>query len=121
MLRRCGFGEKWCQWIAHCISLVSILVNSTPMGVFSSSRGWRQGYPLSSLLFVIVMEMLCGIIYALVNEGLFLGFFVGSRHDGAFNIFHLLFADDTLIFCGANPNHLCNLRCLFLCFEAVRV
>jgi hypothetical protein len=22
MLRRCGFGEKWCFWIAHCISLV---------------------------------------------------------------------------------------------------
>jgi hypothetical protein len=20
MLRRCGFGGKWCSWIAHCIS-----------------------------------------------------------------------------------------------------
>jgi len=28
---------------------------------------------------------------------------------------HLLFVDDTLIFSGANPNHL---RCLFFCFEA---
>lgn len=36
----------------------------------------------------------------------------------AFYIFHLLFAGDTLILCGANLNHLCNLRCL-LCFEAV--
>jgi hypothetical protein len=36
MLRRCGFGEKWCSWIAHCISSVrfSILVNGTPTNFF---------------------------------------------------------------------------------------
>jgi hypothetical protein len=22
LLRRCGFGEKWCSWIEHCISFV---------------------------------------------------------------------------------------------------
>lgn len=32
---------------------------------------------------------------------------------------HLLFIDDTLIFCEANLDHLHILRCLFLCFEAV--
>jgi hypothetical protein len=32
---------------------------------------------------------------------------------------HFLFADDTLIFCRANPNHLGNLRNLFLLFEVV--
>jgi hypothetical protein len=32
---------------------------------------------------------------------------------------HLLFADDMLIFCEPSCEQLCNLRCLFLCFEAV--
>jgi hypothetical protein len=30
-----------------------------------------------------------------------------------------LFVDDTLIFWEANCEHLCNFRCLFLCFVAV--
>jgi hypothetical protein len=32
LLRRCCFGERWCSWIAHCISSVrfSVLANGTP-------------------------------------------------------------------------------------------
>jgi hypothetical protein len=32
LLRRCGFGEKLCSWITHCISSVrfSVLVNDNP-------------------------------------------------------------------------------------------
>ena len=32
---------------------------------------------------------------------------------------HLIFADDTLIYYGADSNHLNHLRCLFMCFEAI--
>lgn len=91
----------------------------TPKGFFHSYCDLRQGDPLYSLLFVIVMKTLSRMIYAFVNGGLFLSFSVGSRNVGTFNISHLLFVDDTLIFCEANPNHLRNLDCLFLCFETV--
>jgi hypothetical protein len=84
------------------------------IGFFSSSHGLRQGNPLSPLLFVIVMEVLERMISAAVSEGSLFGFFVGTRTD----ISHLLFVDDILLFCGANPNHLCNIQSLFLCFEA---
>ena len=36
LLKRMGFGEKWCRWIRTCISTVqfSILVNGTPADFF---------------------------------------------------------------------------------------
>jgi len=115
MLRRCGFGEKWCRWIAHCISIVrfSVLINGSPFGFFSSSRSLRQGDPLSPLLFVFVMEVLSRMISAAVNGGLLEGFKIG---DADFS--HLLFADDTLIFYSALDSQLRNLQSLFLLFGA---
>jgi hypothetical protein len=100
MLRRCGFGERWCSWIAHCISSVrfSVLVNGTPSDFFSSSRGLRQGDPLSPLLFVIMIEAFSKLFSVTVQRGFLSGFFVGSSSNGVINISHLLFADDTLVF-----------------------
>lgn len=98
---RCGFGRKWCSWIAYCISSLrfSILVNGSPNGFFSSSRGLRQGDPLSPLLFVFVMEALSRRIFAAVSGGLLEGFKVGND-----NFSYLLFANDSLIFCSARSS-----------------
>jgi hypothetical protein len=121
LLRRCGFSQLWISWIRFCISTVrfSILINGSPSGFFASSRGLRQGDPLSPLLFVIVMEALSRIMDRAICGGLFSGFMVGSPQDHQVWISHLLFADDTLIFCDADPIKLEHLRSVFLWFEAV--
>uniref|UniRef100_A0A2N9IUI4 Reverse transcriptase domain-containing protein n=1 Tax=Fagus sylvatica TaxID=28930 RepID=A0A2N9IUI4_FAGSY len=119
LLRRCGFSEKWRRWIYFCISSVrfSILVNGSPCGFFPSTRGLRQGDPLSLMLFVIVMEALSRLIDKAIGAGMISGFSVSRDNHAPSLISHLLFADDTLIFCEATSDHLSHLRSLLIWFE----
>ena len=121
MLRRCGFSARWIGWISFCISSVrfSILVNGSPSGFFSSSRGLRQGDPLSPLLFVIVMEGFSRMMDKAVESGLLSGFLVGNRGITTLMMPHLLFADDTLIFSAAEHDQILNLRYVLTWFEAI--
>ena len=59
LLKRMGFGMRWCRWICTCISTVqfSVLFNGSPADFFGSSRGLRQGDPLSLMLFLVMMEV----------------------------------------------------------------
>ena len=110
LLGRCGFSLSWQKWILSCISTArfSILINGSPEGFFEGSHGLRQGDPLSPLLFDIVMEGLSRLLDRAVLRGLVSGFSMGNS-DQQLVISHLLFADDTLIFCDAEPHQLYSL------------
>jgi hypothetical protein len=112
-----GFGSRWCSWIKACISSVqfSVLVNGSPSDFFSSSRGLRQGDPLSPLLFLLVMEVLSRMLRKMAEDGFLTGFSVGRD----VSISHLLFADDSILFCDANPQHLIYIQLVLTFFEAV--
>ncbi|RVW19587.1 hypothetical protein CK203_115953 [Vitis vinifera] len=68
-----GFGSKWVGWMWSCLSSAkfSVLVNGVPAGFFPSTKGLRQGDPLSPYLFVMGMEVLDVLIRRAV-EGVFI-------------------------------------------------
>jgi hypothetical protein len=60
VLKNFGFSSEFIAWVTTCISMPWIvpLVNGRPTSFFKSSRGLRQGCPLSPLLYIIMVETL---------------------------------------------------------------
>ena len=79
----------------------------------------RQADPLSPLLFVLVMEALGKMLAKVVHEGRMSGFSVGNLEGRSLAVSHLLFEDDTLIFCDANLDQILFLRMILIWFKAV--
>ena len=119
-IERMGFGPKWIRWIHWCISTASfsVMFNGSPAGFFRSSRGLRQGDPLSPYLFVVGMEVLSCLIKRAVEGNFISGCRLGNREDGEVVISHLLYADDSIIFFEAKSEQLMCLRWTLMWFEA---
>ena len=97
----------------------SVLVNGNSRGFFHTSRGLRQGDPLSLLLFLLIMEALSRMLDK-ATEGVFISSFsVGNSNRNILTISHLLFADDTLIMCGVELDQLWYLRSVSIWFQVV--
>lgn len=101
ILERFGFHPTWINWIKQCISSSNflMLLNGSPYGHFSPSRGLHQGDPLSSLLFLLCSEILYRIIIREEAAGQIRGIKIGKRSPV---ISHLFFADDLLLFAKAS-------------------
>nr|CAN64640.1 hypothetical protein VITISV_033931 [Vitis vinifera] len=119
-LHKMGFGSKWLGWMWSCISFAkfSVLVNGVPAGFFPSSKGLRQGDPLSPYLFVLGIEVLDALIRRAVAGGYLSGCSIQGDRRHNLKISHLFFADDTIVFCEANKEHLTHLSWILLWFEA---
>ncbi|XP_042981969.1 uncharacterized protein LOC122311447 [Carya illinoinensis] len=70
-------------------------MNGTTKGFFPGGRGIRQGNPLSPYMFIIQQEILTRMIHCSVAEHRF-GQFQQGR--GTSIIYHLMYADDVVIF-----------------------
>ena len=65
------------------------------------------------------MEVLSRMLDVAASVGQFSGFSVGSMASPLVMVSHLLFADDTLIFCDAESYHISNLRAILARFKEV--
>ena len=108
VMRKMGFDEKWIQLMMICITTVSysILINGEPKGMINPTRGIRQGDPLSPFLFLLCTEGLNGLIVQAANRGDIKGFALCRN---GLRLTHLLFADDSLLFCRATNQERSNI------------
>ena len=97
ILTKLGFYSTWVSWIRTCISTpsFSILLNGSPFGLISPSRGLRQGDPLSPFLFILGSKVFSRLMFKEERNGSLQGLQIARN---CTSIPHLLFADDLLIF-----------------------
>ncbi|XP_058106238.1 uncharacterized protein LOC131249446 [Magnolia sinica] len=113
-----GFGARWSKWIDSCIRSAhfSVILNGSPKGFFKSSRGLRQGDPLSPLLFLLIGEALSKMLIRGHDQGILRGLSMpGLTHP----LTHIQFVDDILKFSQPSPQYVNHLRTALHCFEAV--
>ena len=101
MLEGLKFPPLFIKWIMACVTSVSfqVHINGKDYASFKGGKGLKQGDPLSPLLFVITMEYLSRLLKRMSGE-------TGFRFHPAyrkFNLTHLIFVDDLILFSKADP------------------
>ena len=86
---------------------------------FKGTRGLRQGDPLSPYLFVLGMEVFSILINKVASVGFLSGFNLKGRTGEEVQVTHLLFVDDTLVFCKDSREQLVYLSWILMWFEAL--
>ncbi|XP_058203040.1 uncharacterized protein LOC131317509 [Rhododendron vialii] len=116
MLKKAGFGDKWCGWIRECCSTVSmsVLINGSATQEFQTQKGLRQGDPLSPFLFNVVAEGLNILLERAREKNIIKGVKLGSN---GVTISHLQFADDTILFCNNDLEEMGNIKRILRCFQ----
>lgn len=71
-------------------------MNGSSYGFFPSSRGLKQGDPLSPILFIIAVEVLSRSLNKLSEDAQFKGFGMPKWSE---KVNHLSYIDDTILFC----------------------
>ena len=98
VLKNFGMSNKMIDIIRRCVCSASsaILLNGSPPTALKLERGLRQGDPLSPYLFIIASEVLSRLFSREEERGKFHGIRIGRNTP---SISHLMFADDTILFC----------------------
>lgn len=98
LLLQIGLSIFVTDWIMSRVMLsqYSVLINGSSTDFVKGSRGISQGFPLSSLLFLLDIEGLSHMIKKAKDECKI----KGVKISASIFITHLLFVDDVLLFGG---------------------
>lgn len=84
----------------------------------SIRKGIKARGPSFSFLFIIAMEGLSSMLRISTANGDLRGFTIQNRENNL-EISHLLYVDDALILCDAEPSQLMHLRLILTIFEGI--
>ncbi|KAL2246336.1 UNVERIFIED_CONTAM: putative mitochondrial protein [Sesamum indicum] len=116
-MRLKGFPQHWINLVANAVSncWFSVLVNGEHAGFFHSTRGLRQGDPLSPALFVLAADYLSqGLNRLFVAHPM-----MYYQSPGRVRVSHLAYADDMMIFTNICRQHMELLRDFLHAYERV--
>lgn len=105
VLRKLGFSEVFIEliWRLSSNNQYSIMLNGETHGFFHSTRGFKQGNPLSPALFIISAEVLSRALNNLLDRDNIQNFRL-PKWSAKLN--HLAYADDTIIFASVERTFL---------------
>ncbi|XP_060969549.1 uncharacterized protein LOC133036814 [Cannabis sativa] len=101
ILQKFQFPHRFIHLIFACISTATFQfnLNDKVVGNVNPTRGIRQGDPLSPYLFLLCAEGFSSLLHQQERNNAIVGFKVARR---APPISHLLFANDSFLFCKAS-------------------
>ena len=94
-----------------CVSF-AILIDGVASSFLRTNYGLRQGHPLASLLFLIVVEGLGRAILNARDKGEFVGLPFGN----GISLTHVLFVDDIVMVTNGSDKFLLTLNDVLSCF-----
>lgn len=115
-MKQLGFDNRWIAWIQLCVTTVSYSINfnGSQIGPINPARGLRQGDPLSPYLFLFCVEGLSRMLKNAADEGRIKGCKICLQAPA---VTHLLFADDSFLFCKATVEEVTEVKSILQRYE----